>query len=383
MVDYRYLASYVEPLTAEQLKEYEAVFNEVRESRLYRRFEESRNVHGLSLFINRAFALMTGSSVSELPTHLVSRESPKLAKKLVERVVSKIKKRGIADSIQERPVAEWRFKIPFTDKTISIPRKPESYVPDYVREAVEAEIESPGSFEKAYNRGVSRYNAENSSSSRRTIHFKGEPEQTPDKALERIKSKQLAGSVPSHLVDLAATEQMALGANKYERLDDTQFAASLSAAYENLVKLEHVRATDEVRREVFAEIGSVLVEAHRRYPNADDMPNKGSYFVDEEVATVEQQLMPYMREAGKDNVLLAQDVQRYEAWRDGKNTSLAQGVQEQPFNNVERYWSRSLRSISSDVQTQDFLNPYEAGKRVMNQTELQLQKEMFGKINIR
>lgn len=202
---------------------------------------------------------------------------------------------------------------------------------------------------------------------------------------------ELRGTAKSNLDVMKATNQRVAeklnmnAANKYASLDDGQFAVALGAAYDNFARLEHLNTPDNVKAEVLGEIGLVLQEAKKRFPNAAPEPTKGSYYKDQNIANMEQQLIPYMREAAKSNPLLRDDVHRYEAWRNGQDAIVMTGaltVKEMPFENFARYGNPD-KSVSFTAEINHFRNPYESGTNAMSQSELAKQKALVDKLHIR
>jgi len=174
--------------------------------------------------------------------------------------------------------------------------------------------------------------------------------------------------------------------NKYAFLDDGQFAVALGAAYDNFARLEHLNAPDSVKNEVLGEIGLVLQEAKKRFPNATPEPTKGSYYKDQDVANMEQQLMPYMREACKTTPILRDDVRRYESWRNGQDATIsdtpALKLSEMPFENFARYGNPD-KTIHFTAEINHFRNPYESGTNAMSQSELAQKKAVVDRLHIR
>ncbi len=170
---------------------------------------------------------------------------------------------------------------------------------------------------------------------------------------------------------------------KYASLDDGQFAVALGAAYDNFARLEHFNTPDNIKTEVLGEIGLVLQEAQKRFPNAASEATKGSYYKDQNVANMEQQLMPYMREAAKSNPLLRDDVHRYESWRNNADATVMTGaltLKEMPFENFARYGNPD-KSFTPDIN--HFNNPYDKGSNVLSQKQLLTEKAKVAKLNIR
>lgn len=171
--------------------------------------------------------------------------------------------------------------------------------------------------------------------------------------------------------------------NKYTSLDDGQFRVALVTAYENLYRLNgHINPTNYEgdKKFVLDEIKQVMEEAKRRYPNAGDMPDKGIFYKDVDVQSVEQQMIPYMREAAKQDRIFAADVNRFEAWRNG-NDAVIMGngplkVTESPFENTVR-WPSQMSSF------EQLKNPYKAGSNVMSQRQLMQQKELVAALKVR
>jgi hypothetical protein len=123
-----------------------------------------------------------------------------------------------------------------------------------------------------------------------------------------------------------------------------------------------------------------MEEAKRRYPNAGDMPEKGSFYKDADVQSAEQQMMPYMREVAKQNRTFAEDVNRFEAWRNGEDAVIMSNgplkVTERPFENTAR-WPSQMSSF------EQLKNPYQAGSNVMSQRELMQQRELVAAVKVR
>lgn len=171
--------------------------------------------------------------------------------------------------------------------------------------------------------------------------------------------------------------------NKYASLDDGQFRVALGVAYENLYRLNgHDNPANyaEDKKIVLDEVKLVMDEAKRRYPNAGEFPETGSYYKDADVQSAEQQMMPYMREAAKQDRVLAADVNRYEAWRNGQEAVIMSGgplkVTEKPFENTAR-WPSHMSSF------EQLKNPYEAGSRVMSQKEFMQSREKVRNMYVR
>lgn len=181
-------------------------------------------------------------------------------------------------------------------------------------------------------------------------------------------------------------------ADKYASLDETQFRVALGSAYDNFARLEHFNVADDVKKEVLQEINLVLEEAKKRYPDAVPENTQGSYFKDKDVANMEQQLMPYMRQAAKTDNIFAQEVNRYEAWRNGNEAIITQGpmitVTEMPFENTARW---GIRDKTFEVSKQRygneaidcFNNPYRKAKNTLSQEALAIEKAKVEKLNIR
>lgn len=180
-------------------------------------------------------------------------------------------------------------------------------------------------------------------------------------------------------------------ANKYAQLDETQFRVSLGAAYDNFARLEHFNVADDVKNEVLQEINLVLEEAKKRYPDAKQENTQGTYFKDKDVAGMEQQLMPYMREVAKSDFAFAQEVNRFEAWRNGNDAAITAGaltVKEMPFENAARWGNvdkifNISKATEGDQALNYFFNPYESGKKVMSQKDLAIAKAQAEKLVIR
>ena len=177
----------------------------------------------------------------------------------------------------------------------------------------------------------------------------------------------------------------ATSSNKYTSLDDGQFAVALGAAYDNFARLEHLNTPDNVKQEVLSEIGLVLEEAKKRFPNAIPEEKKGSYFKDQDVANAEQQLMPYMREAAKANGTLKEDVKRYETWRNGEDATIMTGaltVKEMPFENFARY-ANPDKSVSFTAEINHFRNPYESGSKTMSKKQMDIARQQLSNLHIK
>ncbi|MBQ7659560.1 MAG: hypothetical protein IJS26_02295 [Alphaproteobacteria bacterium] len=174
--------------------------------------------------------------------------------------------------------------------------------------------------------------------------------------------------------------------NKYAALDDGQFAVALGSAYDNFARLEHLNAPDSVKNEVLGEIGLVLEEAKKRFPNAAPEATKGSYYKDQNVADMEQKLMPYMREACKTTPILRDDVRRYESWRNGQDATVldtpALKLSEMPFENFARYANPDDKTIFT-ASINHFRNPYESGSNAMSAQQLAQQKALADSLHIR
>ncbi len=173
--------------------------------------------------------------------------------------------------------------------------------------------------------------------------------------------------------------------NKYSTLDDGQFAVALGAAYDNFARLEHFDTPDAIKNEVLSEINLVLQEAKKRFPNAIAETTKGSYYQDQDVANMEQSLIPYMREAAKENAVLRDDINRYNAWRNGQDATVINGaltIKEMPFENFARYGHQGKQTIAENAHDL-FKQPYESGQRTMSQSDLAQQKALINNLNIR
>ena len=179
--------------------------------------------------------------------------------------------------------------------------------------------------------------------------------------------------------------------DKYASLDDSQFRVALGSAYDNFARLEHFKVADDVKNEVLQEINLVLEEAKKRYPDAVPENTQGSYFKDKDVANMEQQFMPYMRQVAKTDNVFAQEVNRYEAWRNG-NEAIIQGpmmtIKEMPFENVARWGNRDKTfEVSKQRYGNEaidcFNNPYRKAKNTLSQEALAAEKAKVAKLNIR
>ena len=171
--------------------------------------------------------------------------------------------------------------------------------------------------------------------------------------------------------------------NKYSVLDDGQFRVALGTAYENLYRLNgHINPAnyESDKKNVLDEIKLVMEEAKRRYPNAGDAPEKGSFYKDVDVQSAEQQMMPYMREAAKQSKTFAEDVNRFEYWRNGKDAVVMSNgplkVTEMPFENTAR-WPSQMTSF------EQLKNPFQAGSNVMSQKEFMQQRELVAALKVR
>ncbi|MBR2299762.1 MAG: hypothetical protein IJ870_04225 [Alphaproteobacteria bacterium] len=170
--------------------------------------------------------------------------------------------------------------------------------------------------------------------------------------------------------------------DKYASLDDGQFAVAMGAAYDNFARLEHFNTPDSVKNEVLGEIALVLEEAKKRFPNVTPESNKGSYYKNQDVADMEQQFIPYMREASKGNIVLSADVNRYNSWRNGEDATIMSDtltIKERPFENFARY-SNPDKSFTPDIS--HFNNPYDKGSNVLSQKQLLTEKAKVAKLNI-
>jgi len=111
-------------------------------------------------------------------------------------------------------------------------------------------------------------------------------------------------------------------------LDENKFSMLLLNAYDDIVLME---ATGEKPEGRMVEVKAILEEAKRRYPDAGPALPYGKYFKDNDCATLESQLMPYMREAKKSPSTFkvedkftheiydySTDIDKYNAWRDGE-----------------------------------------------------------------
>ncbi len=174
--------------------------------------------------------------------------------------------------------------------------------------------------------------------------------------------------------------------NKYATLDNGQFSVAMGTAYENLVWMEHHGASKEAKVEVLGEIKQIVAEAQKRWPNAQPEALRGDYFKDNDVAMMEQQLMPYMREAAKNNRVLAADVYNYAAWRQNQNAEISKGgvgpaVSEIPFQNAARYGTNNVEK--SDLPANCFKNAYEKGNSVMSATQMAQARAKIAELHIR
>lgn len=179
--------------------------------------------------------------------------------------------------------------------------------------------------------------------------------------------------------------------NPYQALDMSQFRAAMGAAYENLVKMEHLGAMpDSEKAKGIAEIQKIIEAAKDRFPNVM-AESKGAYFQNAKLQETEAVLFAYMKEdAQKSGDAVAQgDVARYASWREGKDFEIKGGmmtIQEMPFENVARYGSASWRNDEKrdDYTARDYLkNPLQSAKNTLSTEQIALEKAKLEKLVIR
>ena len=167
--------------------------------------------------------------------------------------------------------------------------------------------------------------------------------------------------------------------NLYTSLDNTQLTVALGTAYENIVRLQHDGYnSDKDKKEILFDFQQLISAARQRYPNTPTAP-QGSYFKDKDIAAIEAQLFPFLKEAGKNNSVIMHDTKRYEKWRN--NQSFSEGnLTEHTFHNSARY----SRQDSSGFHTMNTLkSPLKAGQNAMSETQLQQAKTQVARLNIR
>ena len=165
----------------------------------------------------------------------------------------------------------------------------------------------------------------------------------------------------------------------YDSLDNSQFAVALGTAYENIVRIQHDGYRSEAdKKEIMTEFKYLINSAHNRYPHIHHT-TKGSYFKDKDFAKIEAQLLPFLKEAGKNNPVITHDVKRYDSWRN--NQPFTEGIiTEQPFHNAARY----SRQYSSNFHTINTLkSPLKTGQSIMSEQQLQQAKLQISKLNLR
>ena len=167
--------------------------------------------------------------------------------------------------------------------------------------------------------------------------------------------------------------------NLYTSLDNTQLTVALGTAYENIVKLQHNGYNSyKDQKEILFDFQQLISAARQRYPNTPTAP-QGSYFKDKDIASIEAQLLPLLKESGKNNCIVTADTKRYDSWRN--NQSFTEGsITEEPFHNSARYSSQD----SSSFHTIDTLrSPLKAGQNTMSEQQLQQTKAQIAKMTVR
>jgi len=182
-----------------------------------------------------------------------------------------------------------------------------------------------------------------------------------------------------HTKKINTIDSQAHTTNPYISLDNTQLTVALGTAYENIVRLQHdgCRSPND-KREILSDFQELISVAQQRYPNTSIAP-QGSYFKDKDFANIEAQLLPLLKESGKNNCIVTADTQRYDSWRN--NQSFTQGnITEEPFHNSARYSSQD----SSSFHTINTLkSPLKAGQNTMSEQQLQQTKAQIAKMTVR
>ena len=177
----------------------------------------------------------------------------------------------------------------------------------------------------------------------------------------------------------------------YETLEPEQFSVAMGVAYENIVHMEHFGRTmpDAERAKGLAEVQKVIDAAKKRFPDVKPQ-NKGAYFQNAQVQSVEAELFAYMKaDAAKSgDSLMQREVANYEAWRDGKDSEIKgpmMTLKEEPFSNIARYGSASWRNgkESAEWTAETMLkDPLKSGRNVMTKKEVAAMQAKMSKIKV-
>ena len=139
------------PLTDEQLAQYEAVINKIRESKKYKELEKimenERREYKAAMAENRSISF--------------SKKQDKKRKNLIQSIYADFEKE--APNIPGATVKRKPSKKNFFQKMFSKKEK-DFYVPGRIVSAFWKELEKPGTFKDEYNMGVNNYNSQQNSS---------------------------------------------------------------------------------------------------------------------------------------------------------------------------------------------------------------------------
>ncbi len=171
--------------------------------------------------------------------------------------------------------------------------------------------------------------------------------------------------------------------NPYTNLDQSQLNVALGTAYENIVRIQHNGTrSDQDKTEILNDFQQLISAADKYYPRTQTT-SIGSYFTDKEVAATESQLFSLLKEASKTDSLIAQDVNKYEMWRDNKNFEIkspTMNLTEYPYHNSARY---SHQDSSNFHTIHTLKSPLKAGQNTMSAQALKQAKLQISKISVR
>jgi len=139
------------PLTDEQLAQYEAVINKIRESKKYKEYLQTQVERR-----KEVKAAIAEGRLIKIPEKLAKKE-----KKLIQSIYADFEKE--APNIPGATVKKEPSKKNFFQRMFSKKEK-DFYVPGRIGSAFWKELEKPGTFKDEYNMGVNNYNSQQNSS---------------------------------------------------------------------------------------------------------------------------------------------------------------------------------------------------------------------------
>ena len=325
------------PLTDEQLAQYESVINKIRASKKYKKFEKIRNAQKNEYKV----------AIAENKPVNFSKKQEKERKKLIQSIFADFEKsaKDIPGATKNKPQSKQNifqkiFKRNSTDY----------YVPYHVEMAFWKELEQPGTFRSEHDSRVNNVPL------------------TSHRPISKEKIAEIRGTRKTNNHKQDKTQ------NPYKYMNSEKFAFAVRAAYDNLACLQKNGWNSENDKNlVLADVQSVLNEAQSRYPNISKTLS-GEFFKDKDIANLENQLFPILKEVSKTDAVAMQDVKNYENWRHNQN-SVNGIIAEEPFQNKARYCAGG--------EYGNFKSPIQVANSKMTRNDMAIEKAKVAKLMLK